>query len=279
MFSEVTWAPIEQVLSACWVTIALCGWVKMPFTWANHEEPTRLLPVGSPDSFNSCSPFVYLWLSGESSFSTWDPSLTRHLQRPWVKFALQRIPMIPAHWTQSYLIYKDVLFNYLHVMLHFRRSTWERKVMRHCTSSSPLFSLSHFALSFLDFPSFSWFDCLSACSPPPSLLLSCPIFPICAAIHATLIQTRPVNASDNETSAAWHTTPKTMQNISVLTPRISLGISHARFLDMGREYFFFLMCCSLSPRNCIITLITVSFEKTVPHCQGNKGNTWLITLS
>lgn len=180
--------------------------------------------------------------------------------------------MIPAHWTQSCLIYKDVLFNYLHVMLHFRRSTWERKAMRHCTSSSPLFSLSHFVLSLLDFPSFSWFDCLSACSPPPRLLLSCPIFPICAAIHATLIQTRPVNASDNETSAAWRTTPKIMRNISVLTPRISPRNLTRPFPGHGARVFSFLMCWSLPPRSCIITLITVSFGKTAfPTVKGIKG--------
>lgn len=180
--------------------------------------------------------------------------------------------MIPAHWTQSCLIYKDVLFNYLHVMLHFRRSTWERKAMRHCTSSSPLFSLFHFVLSLLDFPSFSWFDCLSACSPPPHLLLSCPIFPICAAIHATLIQTRPVNASDNETSAAWRTTPKIMRNISVLTPRISLRNLTRPFPGHGARVFSFLMCWSLPPRSCIITLITVSFGKTAfPTIKGIKG--------
>lgn len=140
---------------------------------------------------------------------------------------------------------------------------------RRCVTALPHLLCSLF---FFYFPFSSWFDCLSACSPLTSLFLSCPIFPICAAIHATLIQTRPVNASDNETSAAWHTTPK--NQVKYFCPN-TLHLAHnltRLFPGHGARVFSFLMCWSLSPRNCIITLVTVGFRTTAfPTIKAIKG--------
>ncbi len=89
---------------------------------------------------------------------------------------------------------------------------------------------------------------------------------------ATLIQTRPVNASDNETSAAWRTTPK--NQAKYFCPN-TLHLAHnltRLFPRHGARVFSFLMCWSLSPRNCIITLITVGFGTTAfPTVNGIKG--------
>ncbi len=130
-----------------------------------------------------------------------------------------------------------MLFNYLHVMLHFRCSTWERKAMSHCTSSSPLFSLSYFALAFLDFPSF--LDLIVSLLAVPLPVFFCHVrsFPSVLQFMQHLFRPGLLMQVIMKQVQPGVQPQKIKRNISVLTPCISLTISHACFLDMGREYF------------------------------------------
>ncbi len=155
MFSEVTWAPIEQGAKCVLSHHCLVRVGGNAIYLSQSQRAYSPSPSGQSRTHLTAVPPLYIFGSQENlaflhEIHHWPGTCRGH----GLSLHYKRIPMIPAHWTQFCLIYKDVLFNYLHVMLHFRCSTWERKAMSHCTSSSPLFSLCYFALAFLDFPSF-----------------------------------------------------------------------------------------------------------------------------